>query len=130
MIYMLKKVIIGILICLVVVIGGGRLFIHLMSKNLVKDVAITNIELSNFEDGEYLGEFYKEPVNAEVKVIVENKKIADIVILKHEHGLGGKGEQIIDKVLESQSLDVDVISGATASSKVILKAIENALIGN
>jgi len=34
---------------------------------------------------------------------------------------------IVDSVIENQSLDVDAISGATYSSKVILKAIENAL---
>ncbi|GAI95081.1 unnamed protein product, partial [marine sediment metagenome] len=31
------------------------------------------------------------------------------------------------KVVEAQTLQVDAVSGATYSSKVILKAIENAL---
>lgn len=34
---------------------------------------------------------------------------------------------INDWVIEKQSLKVDLVSGATASSKVILKAIEKAL---
>lgn len=34
---------------------------------------------------------------------------------------------IINRVLEKQSLDVDVVTGAIATSKGILKAIENAL---
>jgi len=36
-------------------------------------------------------------------------------------------ELITDMVIDSQSLKVDVVSGATYSSKIILKAIENAL---
>ncbi len=39
----------------------------------------------------------------------------------------GKAEKIPDKVLEEQSLQVDIVSGATFSSKVILKAVEDAL---
>jgi uncharacterized protein with FMN-binding domain len=33
----------------------------------------------------------------------------------------------VQKVQEAQSLQVDLVSGATSSSKVILKAIEDAL---
>ena len=41
--------------------------------------------------------------------------------------MGEKAEVIIDKVMAEQSLEVDVVSGATLSSKCILNAIENAL---
>ncbi|MDZ7792809.1 MAG: FMN-binding protein [Spirochaetia bacterium] len=34
---------------------------------------------------------------------------------------------MVDAIVEAQSLEVDVISGATVSSKAILKAAENAL---
>ncbi|WP_313562885.1 FMN-binding protein [Ruminiclostridium cellobioparum] len=40
---------------------------------------------------------------------------------------GAKAEAIVDKIISEQSVTVDVISGATNSSKVILKAVENAL---
>lgn len=36
-------------------------------------------------------------------------------------------ENIINKVIESQSIDIDVVSGTTVTSKAYLKAIENAL---
>ena len=38
-----------------------------------------------------------------------------------------KGAGIIGRVIESQSTDVDTISGATLSSRTILMAIDNAL---
>jgi uncharacterized protein with FMN-binding domain len=47
--------------------------------------------------------------------------------VKHVNGQGKPAEVITEKVIETQSLQVDVVSGATYSSKVILKAIENAL---
>lgn len=53
--------------------------------------------------------------------------MAGIDLVKHNHGKGASAEIITDKVTEAQSLDVDIVSGATSSSKVILKAIEDAL---
>jgi len=41
--------------------------------------------------------------------------------------LGGKAESIVDDVIAKQSLDVDVVTGATYSSSTILKAIEDSL---
>lgn len=37
------------------------------------------------------------------------------------------GKDIIPRILERQSLDVDAVSGATRSSATILKAVEKAL---
>ncbi|MBA7580983.1 hypothetical protein ES708_22882 [subsurface metagenome] len=53
--------------------------------------------------------------------------IAGIELVKHRSGQGAPAEMIASKVVEAQTLEVDVVSGATYSSKVILKAIENAL---
>ncbi len=58
---------------------------------------------------------------------VENHTITDIDILKHDNGKGKAAEAITSDVIKNQSVQVDVVTGATYSSKVILKAIENAL---
>ena len=55
---------------------------------------------------------------------IPEKKIERI---KHDHGRGKKAEIQTDLIIKNQSLNVDVITGATASSKAILKATENAL---
>ena len=99
-----------------------------MSKNLAERVIVNNVELVNLTDGEYQGTFSEGPLEVEVKVIIKENAITDIQILKHEHGLGSEGEKIIANILEEQSLEVDTISGATASSKVILKAVEEAML--
>jgi uncharacterized protein with FMN-binding domain len=87
-------------------------------------------ELSTKTDGVYRGEYDLEstPVKVTLDVIVQNGQITNIQIIKHRRSpIGKKAEKIIGSIIERQSLDVDVISGATASSKSILKAVENAL---
>ncbi len=61
-----------------------------------------------------------------VIVMVSGHEIKSIEIVRHNHGRGKSAEAIIASLIENQSVEVIVISGATYSSKVILKAIENA----
>jgi len=63
----------------------------------------------------------------EVMVTVRDHKITGIEIIKDVSQRGQRAEPILSRVISAQSLHVDTISGATNSSKVILKAIENAL---
>lgn len=62
-----------------------------------------------------------------VDVKIVDHEIVEIDILKHINGQGGAAETIVDDVITQQTLLVDTITGATYSSKVILKAISNAL---
>lgn len=92
------------------------------------DVDVGDVDLRNVKDGTYTGEYSAGPVKAVVKVQVRDNRITDITIMKHQNGLGKKAEKIVDEILSKQSLNVDVISGATLSSNVIRKAVEKALI--
>ena len=68
-------------------------------------------------------------INVLIFINMLNKKISchEIVLIEHKNERGAAAEEITDKVIAAQSLQVDTISGATSSSKVVLKAIENAL---
>lgn len=125
-----KKVILIIITIMTVVILAGVIFISIMQKNLdeLADTQIQNIDLTKVKDGTYEGKYQALPVTAEVKVTVVNNEISEISIVKHTNGQGKAAEGIIEEVISAQSLQVDVISGATYSSKVILKAIEDALM--
>jgi uncharacterized protein with FMN-binding domain len=90
-------------------------------------IEINDINLGEIEDGQYIGEYTTTLVAAKVAVKVKDHKVVSIDILEHRNGRGQKAESIVDSVIRQQSLKLDVISGATGSSKVILKAIENAL---
>lgn len=87
------------------------------------------LDLSNVQDGEYIGECDNRAVKVTVAVRTENHRITDIQILRHNNGMGKKAEEITSRVIEAQSINIDAVSGATFSSNTILKAVENALEG-
>lgn len=110
------------------------MLVYFMSLNVfAADVNIENIDLEKVSDGIYTAEYTYEAageygiVTAGVEVEVKDNKIITIKILKHITMMGKPAEKIIDEVIKTQSLMVDAISGATISSKTILKAIELAL---
>jgi len=99
-------------------------------KEKVANTEINEVDLSTIEDGTYEGFYDCYLVKARVNVSVSDHKITNIEIVEHENGRGEAGEQVVPKVMQKQRLKVDTISGATASSKIILKAIELALTGD
>jgi uncharacterized protein with FMN-binding domain len=52
------------------------------------------------------------------------------MIEKQRFHLDGPVDEITSRIIEHQSLSVDVVSGATATSKAILKSVEKALTLN
>lgn len=90
-------------------------------------IQMDKVELSKIEDGSYSGEYLGKLVKVVVEVGVKEHKITEINIVKHDNGLGKKAERIVDQIISRQSLNVEVVSGATSSSKAILKAVEVAL---
>jgi len=96
-------------------------------KNEVNTLAVGDVDFSQVADGVYIGDCDVEFIYAKVQVTVENGKATDIQILEHRNERGAPAETIIDAVLQEQSLSVDTVCGATNSSRVILKAVENAV---
>lgn len=88
---------------------------------------IKDVDLSSIANGTYEGSYSMFPVEVHLTVTVSDHMITQITILKHVNGQGKPAEVILTEVLTAQSLKVDVIAGATYSSKVILKAIQDAL---
>lgn len=131
---MKKKHVIIAVICIAVVIGGYygikgiRSLIDLKNyQKQVNDIAISEVDLNKVPDGTYTGKSDVLWVGAEVKVTVKDHKITAIDLVNHRNERGASAEVLPAKVVEAQSLKVDIVSGATASSKNILKAVENAL---
>lgn len=59
---------------------------------------------------------------------VANHQIKDIAIIENRTTKHAKmAEGVVKRILERQKNDVDAISGATTTSKALLKATENAL---
>ena len=84
--------------------------------------------LSGKPDGIYRGESSNSWVTVVLDVSMQNEQLVKIDIVKHTgSSIGKQAERIIPEIIRRQSLDVDAVSGATGSSRCILKAVENAL---
>ena len=123
---MKKKILIILLCTILFALIGASLYLKTL-VNDVNSISVSNPNMANITDGIYVGEYSITPVYVEVEVSVTEHKITNIKIIEHENGLGGKAEKIVDNVISRQSLEVGAVSGATVSSKCIIKAIENAL---
>jgi uncharacterized protein with FMN-binding domain len=89
---------------------------------------VGEIDLTKIANAEREGEFKLADIYCKVKVTVKNHKIVSVEIVQNaSNDLAKKAEKVVDGVLSAQSLKVECISGATGTSKVILKSIENAL---
>lgn len=117
--------VIAVVFVLALATAGAGLF---SSVKVLKNLTIGQIDLTRVRDGQYEGYYDGGLVKAKVRVTVADHRIAELVILKHDCGLGRKAESIVKSVVQAQSLAVDTVSGATDSSKVLLKATENALV--
>lgn len=120
---MALSAVLAIVLCLLLTLA----LVRSSAAKAAKELTVATPDLSRLSDGDYTGAYAIPPVSAEVIVSVRAHRIADIVITRHENGLGGAAEELVRTVVEAQTPDVDAVSGATVSSKCILKAIENAL---
>lgn len=126
----LKKLfrIVGIIVVVLVILFTGMYMYLSRNLNELTESSIEDVDPSELKDGTYVGEYSVPPVSATVEVRLNGGRIEEILILDHGNGMGQPAEVIIENVVEAQSLKVDSISGATYSSRVILKAIEAALL--
>ncbi len=128
---MFKKKVALFAVMLLLLIGLVWGIIYLKSvadyKQAVKETTFEEINISDISDGVYIGEYDVNFIYAKVEVTVQNGEITNINILEHRHERGKTAEVIADSIVDEQKIDVDAISGATNSSTVIKKAVENAL---
>lgn len=100
------------------------------TENAAED---TQTATGSFElaDGVYKGSAtgFSGPVT--VAVTIMDKKIISIDILSStdDEAFFHRAKGVIDRIIASQSFDVDVVSGATYSSNGIIGAVKNALTG-
>ena len=79
-------------------------------------------------DGVYEGTYKAGPNKALVRITIHEGKLVDIEIVKHRAWKGKKAESIIPRrIIDNQSTKVDVVTGATNSSRVIMNAVQRAI---
>lgn len=124
-----KAVLIVVSVLLVIGLFAGGLYLKSIGDYKAKVAALTfdEIDLSKIDDGIYEGQCDTGVVRARVRVTVRDHQMESIELLEHENGRGTPAEAILDQMVRTQTTAVDAVSGATSSSKVIRKAVENAL---
>ncbi|MDW7651897.1 MAG: FMN-binding protein [Bacillota bacterium] len=125
---MIKKVLIFFLAAFLL-FGASIGFSLWRGVREIQALSVGEVSLAGVTDGDYLGEYAAGAIKVRVQVSVHNGMIASIAILEHDNGRGAAAERITDSIVAAQSLQVDAIGGASLSSKVILKAVEDALSG-
>jgi len=120
------------LIALIVIAGlvGGLYAWRVLSA--ANSLTIDDIDMSRVSDGIYEGSYEVFHVKAAVQVTVEDGRIVSIAFTdsgRISEETQQEIDEIFDEVISSQSLDVDMTSGASVSKKVSLKAVEEALGG-
>jgi len=94
-----------------------------------RQLEIQDLDISAAKDGTYTGDYTYGNFTYSVEVTIAGGKITSIVMLANrddKHVILAEG--VIPKVIAEQKTNVDVVTGATTTSKAILKAIENAVL--
>jgi uncharacterized protein with FMN-binding domain len=117
----------------IILLLGAGLVLFEMSKTrqavnaIIISKDITSV-LRQMPDGDYEGECTPgKLLSVRSKVTVQNGKIVTVELLEHINGRGKSAEILTDRIVQEQSLNLDMVTGATHSSKAILKSVENAL---
>lgn len=125
-----KRLIIGVIIVAVLagLFFGTKYVLSLREyKKRIADISVSDVDLAKIPNGSYEGSYDAIMIAAKVRVEIYDHKIKDVKLLSHKNERGIKAERIVNDIKNAQSLKVDTVTGATNSSKVILKAAQNAL---
>lgn len=111
---------------LILVSGGMGYMTHGLGET--ENLVINQVDFSQIDDGVYTGEYRGHRWSNTVEVTVRDRTVTEIrMIEKQQFHLDGPVDRIISRIIAEQTLPVDVITGATATSKAIMKAVEIAL---
>lgn len=128
--YTLKMVLASILVWSITVVIFTDEIVFTQSEQTETGDAVNVDEVA---DGIYMGaaEGFGGPI--EVEVTVEDGEITEINVLSHNETEGASDpafENVPVAIIDNNSTDVDIASGATVSSTGIMEAVNNALTGS
>lgn len=117
-----------LLLALALLVLGGMVAMQAQARKSMAELdAVPVIPLSDVADGVYEGVQETPLVKVTVSVTVQNHAIAGIQLLRHENGRGAPAEALLEEMVQQDTSEVGVVSGATMSSWVITAAVRNAL---
>ena len=124
---LIKALIVLLLALALLVLGGMAAMQAQARKSMAELIAVPVIPLSDVADGVYEGVQETPLVKVTVAVTVQNHAITGIQLLRHENGRGASAEALLEAMVQENTSEVGIVSGATMSSRVITAAVRNAL---
>jgi uncharacterized protein with FMN-binding domain len=92
---------------------------------------LLNEHYGSFQDGTYSADATGYNPGLKVEIVIENNVLTSITILDHNEERSKFYQPAMDQIpsliLNSQSLDMDIVTGSTFTSTGILNAVNNAL---
>ena len=90
--------------------------------------AETKAPQTGIADGTYEGEGTGKGGTIKVELTIKNSEIADIVVVEHQEtpGYADAMDSLRQTMIDTNQIDVDMVSGATLSSTGFLQAVANA----
>ena len=119
---------IAIVVLVLIVLCAASVAMAFAGLKETTALEIGTVDLTQIPDGIYSGSYTNFRWSTTVKVTVTDHQIVAIESVKIQSGRNNLAQALSEKVILQQTADVDVVSGATASSNAYRKAVENALI--
>ncbi len=111
---------VSVLICILIIPFDNK------ARKEIMAMPIENVDLTTIADGKYQGHFNNQLRNYSVEVTIKDYIITNIKTINNSPS-NKYSNNLFNKIIEEQKVNVDTISGATVTSKMILKAVEDAL---
>ncbi len=105
-------------------------FLFYLSRGLDtgSQLAINDIDLLSLNDGVYRGKYNVGRWSNEVEVEIKDHRIRQITLLKDVRFSRPEViNELFDRIINKQTLQVEVVTGASVTSKAYLKSMEQAL---
>ena len=113
-----------------IVLSAGFFIMGWINLNRLRTMPIESPDLSTISDSIYKGSLSDGGGVYSVEVEIDNHRISKINLeTDRDSKYVDYARPVINRVIEEQTLTVDAITGATTTSKCILKAVEEALNG-
>ncbi len=122
-------IVLGILIALAAVFGARFGAAQARFGAIIADTAPAGAPFASLADGTRRATVAEGDVSATVEVTVSGGAVTDLRLVDGRNVEASVAETVFAAVRQAQSTTVDAVSGATASSNMVLKAIEKAISG-
>ena len=124
---MKKKILVVLGVFVLLIIAAFIAITNGLSEG--QNVALSGIDLSSISDGDYTGTYEHGRWTNTIMVHVRNRVITSIDIVRDvaAAGITNCSDEVFRRVMANQDTRIDVVSGATVTTKAYLKAIEDAL---